>query len=233
VQHPRALARAQIVERAIVPNFVDDGAFDDLRSGERERMLYDLGVPPGSLVVGIVARLRPIKDHESLFRATAALRVRWPTLRVVLVGDGGSQGDLEARARALGIGDVVHFAGHRSQEPNPHRLFDISVLCSLSEGFPNSVVEAMAAARPVVASDVGGIPDAVVDGETGLLVPPQSPARLADAIDALLRDPARRAAMGAGGQRRAKARFHAASVVPKLEQLYEQSYEQFASRSRR
>lgn len=229
----REVERVRADRIAVVPNFVDDGAFDDLRPGERERMLHDLGVPHGSLVVGIVARLRPIKDHESLFRAAAALRSRWPALRVVLVGDGGSQGDLEARARALGIDDVVHFAGHRSQEPNPHRLFDVSVLCSLSEGFPNSIVEAMAAARPVVASDVGGIPDAVADGETGLLVPPRRPDRLADAIDALLRDPARRAAMGAAGQRRARERFHAASVVPRLERLYDQLHEQQAGRSRR
>ena len=215
---------------AVVPNFVSDHAFEDVSPAERARLRGELGLAPEHLVVGVLATLRPIKDHESLFRATARLRERHPALRVLLVGDGGFRGELETRARTLGVGDLVVFAGHREQRPNPHRLFDVSVLCSLSEGFPNSVVEAMAAERPVVATRVGGVPDAVVDGETGLLVPPRAPGELAAALDALLADPERRARMGAAGQRRARELFHASSVVPRLEALYERLLAERTSR---
>jgi glycosyltransferase involved in cell wall biosynthesis len=110
--------------------------------------------------------------------------------------------------------------GYLPQHPNPHHLFDVSVLPSLSEGFPNSLVEAMAAGRPVVATRVGGVPDAVADGVTGLLVPPATPALLAAALAELLADPARRAAMGAAGSARARALFHAGTVIPLLEAMY-------------
>jgi glycosyltransferase involved in cell wall biosynthesis len=117
--------------------------------------------------------------------------------------------------------EVVHFAGVRPNEPNLHHLFDISVLCSLSEAFPNSIVEAMAAGKPVVATRVGGVGDAVVDGETGLLVPPRLPAALAAAIEQLLIEPERRREMGAAAARRARAQFHASRVLPTLESLYD------------
>jgi glycosyltransferase involved in cell wall biosynthesis len=217
----RSVERVRPERVVVVPNFVDDAAFAPLPAAERTRLLREIGVPDGALVVGIVARLRPVKDHGSLLRAAALLRARWPALRVVLVGEGSIQPYLEAQARALAVSDIVHFAGHRDHDPNPHNLFDVSVLCSLHEGFPNTIVEAMAAARPVVATNVGGAPDAVEDGETGLLVPPRDPARLAEAIDALLGDPARRARMGAAGQRRARERYHASTVIPRLEALYE------------
>jgi glycosyltransferase involved in cell wall biosynthesis len=217
----RHVERVPSARVAVVPNFVTDAAFEGLAAGERERLLAELGVPADALVVGMVARLRMVKNHESLFRAAARLRQEFPAVRVVLVGDGGSRDDLEALTREIGVADIVHFAGHRDQRLNLNRLFDVSVLCSLSEGFPNAVVEAMAAARPVVATRVGGIPDAIDHGETGLLVPPRAPDALAEAIGSLLRDPARRAAMGAAAQRAARDRFLASSVLPRLYALYD------------
>jgi len=109
----------------------------------------------------------------------------------------------------------------RPNEPNLHRLFDISVLCSLSEAFPNSIVEAMAAGKPVVATRVGGVVDAVIDGETGLLVAPREPAALAAAIEQLLTQPDRQREMGAAAARRARTQYHANRVLPALEALYE------------
>ena len=120
---------------------------------------------------------------------------RWPNLRLVIVGQGPERDALEALATEVGIGAIVRFAGLRPQVPSFHHLFDVSVLCSVSEGFPNSLVEAMAAERPIVATDVGGVRDAVRDGETGLLVPPRSPTQLAKAIECLLGDPSLRQAM--------------------------------------
>jgi glycosyltransferase involved in cell wall biosynthesis len=206
---------------AVVPNFVDDAAFTPLSAEERAAKLYELGVPADALIVGVVANLSPVKDHGTLLRAVALLAPRWRDLHVVLVGEGECRPMLESLTRTLDLEGRVHFAGRQPNEPNLHHLFDISVLCSVSEGFPNSIVEAMAAARPIVASDVGGISDAVSDGETGLLVPPSNPARLATAIDVLLLDPERRHALGAAGHDRARARYHAATVLESLEALYD------------
>ena len=108
----------------------------------------------------------------------------------------------------------------RPNRPNPHHLFDVSALTSLSEGFPNSVVEAMAAARPVVATDVGGMRDALLDGITGRLVPAGDAAALADALARVLEDPAGAEAMGRAGRARAEALFAAEPVIAGLLSLY-------------
>jgi L-malate glycosyltransferase len=206
---------------AVVPNFVDDAAFAPLSANERATMLRELRVPGDALLVGVVANLTPVKDHGTLLRAVAILAPRWPALHVVLVGDGECRPALESLTRTLGLEDRVHFVGRRPNEPSPHKVFDVSVLCSSSEGFPNSVVEAMAAARPVVATNVGGIPDALTHGETGLLVPPADAASLAAAIEELLADPERRRSMGAAARDRAFARYRASAVLGSLAALYD------------
>lgn len=206
---------------AVVSNFVDEAAFTPPAPAARAALLAGMGVPAGARVAGIVARLNPVKDHATLLQAFAELAPRWSDLHLVIVGDGACRGALEARAVSLGIAHRVHFAGERSNEPNLHHLFDLSVLCSISEGFPNSIVEAMAAGRPVVATAVGGTVDAVAHDVTGLLVPPSSPAALAAAIDSLLTDPARARALGTAGARAARDRYFASDVVHSLEALYE------------
>jgi glycosyltransferase involved in cell wall biosynthesis len=206
---------------AVVPNFVDDAAFVPLAAQSRTTKLRELGVPADALVVGIVANLTPVKNHETLLRAVALLAPRWPGLHLVLVGDGACRPKLQALTRTLCLEDRAHFAGRQPNEPNLHHLFDISVLCSVSEGFPNSIVEAMAAGRAIVATNVGGVADAVTDGETGILVPPSSPECLAAAMEPLLVDPGRRRALGAAARERAQVRYHARSVVASLEALYD------------
>jgi glycosyltransferase involved in cell wall biosynthesis len=203
-----------------IPNFLDEEAFEPIPVPERRRMLHELGVPEGAFVIGIVARLSPVKDHGTLLRAIASLRDRIPSLHCVLVGDGPERGAIEALATSLGIRDVVHLAGERTQPPNLHGLFDVSVLCSTTEAFPNSVLEAMAAARPVVATDVGGTPDAVHEGTTGLLVRPSDPSRLADAILRLYQEPALRAKLGNAACAAARAGYSAETVIRQVEALY-------------
>lgn len=203
-----------------IPNFLDAEAFEPMPPADRRRMLDELGVPEGAFVVGIVARLSKVKDHATLLRAIASLRDRIPMLHCVLVGDGAERPTIEALAASLGITDIVHLAGERRQPPNLHELFDVSVLCSTSEAFPNSVLEAMAASRAVVATDVGGTPDAVDHEVTGLLVPPADPARLADAILRLYHEPALRARLGAAGREAARAGYSADAVIEQVEALY-------------
>ena len=203
-----------------IPNFLDEESFAPLPVAERRRMLDALGVPEGAFVVGIVARLSPVKDHATLLRAIASLRDRIPALHCILVGDGPERASIEALAGALGIEDIVHLAGERAQPPNLHGLFDVSVLCSTSEAFPNSVLEAMAASRPVVATDVGGTPDAVQEGTTGLLVRPGDPSGLAEAILRLHREPALRGRLGNAAQAAARAGYSAEAVIRQVEALY-------------
>jgi glycosyltransferase involved in cell wall biosynthesis len=120
----------------------------------------------------------------------------------------------------LGIADRIHLAGERPQLPNLHGLFDVSVLSSTTEAFPNSVLEAMAASRPVVATDVGGTSDAVREGTTGLLVPPSDPSRLAGAIRRLYDEPALREKLGRAGCAAARSGYSASAVIEQVEALY-------------
>lgn len=205
----------------VVPNFVEESAFTPIPAAERAVMRQAMGIPHDAIVIGSIARLVPVKDHASLLTAVAALAGRYPALRLVLLGDGCCRVALESRARDLGIRDRIHFAGLVHDQRNLHGLFDISALSSLSEGFPNSIVEAMAARRPVVATDVGGTADAVIDGETGYLVAPSSPDRLAGALQLLLDEATLRIRMGAAGEARARENFHVSLVVPRLQQLYQ------------
>lgn len=206
---------------AVVPNFADDSAFTEPSPAALAATRLELGIPQSGFVVGVVARLVPVKDHATLLRAVAQLRSRHHAIHVVLVGDGPSAGQLRALATELGLADSVTFAGERAGGINYHRLFDVSVLCSLSEGFPNTIVEAMAAARPVIATSVGGNEDAVVAGSTGILVQPGSPQQLADAIAQLVENPELRIAMGIRGQQRARAEFGARRAISAVESLYE------------
>jgi len=209
--------REQVV---VIPNFVDDRSLAALSGQERADLLRGLGVPATAQVIGTVASLSPIKDQATLLRAAALLAPQWPDLHVVMVGDGPCRSSLDALVRRLDLGGRVHFAGLRHNGPQLHQLFDVSVLCSLSEGFPNTLVEAMAQGISVVATDVGGTRDAVLHGTTGLLVPPSNPSRLAEAMDALLGDRTRRQAIGLAAQRYVRDRFGAARVIASLEALY-------------
>jgi L-malate glycosyltransferase len=205
----------------VVPNFVDADAFRPPTEELVGRLRGSLGIPADARLIGNIANLRPVKDQESLLRAAALLAARWPDVRVVLVGDGESRTALESLARELGIAGRVHFAGRQPNEPNLHHLFEISVLSSMSEGLSNSILEAMAAARPVVATDVGATADAVLEGQTGLLVPRRMPDRLASALDTLLADPVRGRRMGEAGQASARARYSPEGALARLTSLYE------------
>lgn len=216
----RVMEHVPAARIVVVPNFVDDPLFE-LPPPETAPMLRQRwGVPADAEVVGVVARLRAVKDLGTIVRAIAVLAPTRPAVHLVIAGDGEEDGVLRALAAELGIADRVHLVGHVPTTDLPHAAFDVSALCSLHEGFPNTLVEAMALARPVVATDVGGVPDAVVDGETGLLVPPASPERFAEALATLLAAPARAQAFGTAGRRRAWTLFRSAGVLEQLMTLY-------------
>jgi len=210
-----------VAERRIlwVPNFVEERAFESPSASARSSFRRDLGIPAHAEVVGCVARLVDVKDHATLLRAVALLSTRRPALHVVLIGDGPCRPGLERLAGELDISARTHFAGARPNLPNLHHFFDVSVLSSLTEGFPNSLVEAMAAGRPVVATNVGGNSDAVRPS-TGMLVSPSDPDAFARALGQILADEDLRRRMGAAAVQIARTEYHVDAVIPALETIY-------------
>jgi glycosyltransferase involved in cell wall biosynthesis len=209
------VSRGKIVE---VPNFLTESAFEIADVAVRIARRRAWGIPDGVFLIGIVARLSPVKNHVLLLRAVALLHERF---HLAVIGDGPSRDRLEELARQYGIDSRVHFAGELVAPYNLHQSFDVSVLCSLSEGFPNSLIEAMAAARPVVATPVGGVADAVTHGVTGILVPVDDPAPLAEALRMLEADPLLRVRLGEAGRETVRMNFHQKIVIEKLTALYE------------
>lgn len=203
---------------AVIPNFLDNHSFDPPSPADIERQRAAWGIPRDCIIVGIVARLSPVKNHAMLLRAMAALN---DDSRLVLVGDGPLRSELTTLAESLGLTRRVHFAGAQLQASNAHAAFDVSVLCSVSEGFPNSLIEAMAAARAVVATRVGGVADVVKDGITGLLVPSDDVAALANRLQMLRDDPVRRATLGEAARTEVLRNFQSAPVLSRLVDLYE------------
>jgi glycosyltransferase involved in cell wall biosynthesis len=142
-------------------------------------------------------------------------------MQVALAGDGPSRGELEREVAALGLGAHVRFLGTVPNQPTVHGLFDVSVLTSDSEGFPNSVAEALAVGTPVIATAVGGVPDVIEHRVSGLLVGRGDAEGLANELAGLLRDPSARAALGERGRELARQRFHSGQAMRALEEFYE------------
>ncbi|MGH8318308.1 MAG: glycosyltransferase [Steroidobacteraceae bacterium] len=200
-----------------LPNFLEESAFKRIDPASRQARRREWGVPDGCFVVGSVARLVPVKNHKLLIEAASRLD---EDVHIVLVGDGPERPALEQVACDLKIQSRVHFVGQVISPVNLHQFLDVSVLCSLNEGFPNAIIEALAAERPVIATAVGGIPDIIVDGETGFLVPPEDPQTLADRICGLRSDPGLGACLAREGMSRVRARYHESTVIAQLEGLY-------------
>jgi glycosyltransferase involved in cell wall biosynthesis len=179
-----------------------------------------LNISPDEKVIGIVARLVPVKNHRTLFAAFKKVRQACPKTRLLIVGEGPLDEDLRRFAAELGETENILFLGKRDDVRELLHIMDVVCLASLSEGLSLTLLEAMASARPAVATNVGGNPELVLDGLTGLLVPPRDPERMAEAIVALLRDDGRRRSMGEAGRRRVEEKFNIQNCVKEYEELY-------------
>jgi glycosyltransferase involved in cell wall biosynthesis len=186
----------------------------------RGALRAELGLNGAAPLVGIVARLVAIKAHEVFVAAAARVARECPATRFVVVGDGERRGELVRAAADLGLGGRIHFLGWRGDLDRLYADLDLAVLCSRNEGSPVSLIEAMAAGCPVVATRVGGVPDLVADGVSGLLVPPDAPEALAAAVLALLRAPERRRTLGAAGRDRVVPAFAAERLLGDIDRLY-------------
>ena len=187
---------------------------------QRGRLRAELGIGADRPLIGIVARLVPIKAHEVFLEAASIIRAASPESTFLIIGDGERRAELEALARQLGVADATRFLGWRDDMREVYADLDVVTLCSNNEGSPVALIEALAAARPVVSTRVGGVPNVVQDGESGLLVPPRDPVAFADAVLALLRDPARGTQLGLAGRRAVFPKHASTRLVQDVERLY-------------
>ncbi len=187
---------------------------------ERERMRNAAGLAPEELLMVTIGRLVPVKDQRTMLLGLHLLGGGLPPWRLWIVGDGPKRPDLESLVTDLAMTDRVAFLGQRDDVSELLGLSDLFLLTSLNEGFGLVLVEAMASRLPVVATKVGGVPEVVVDGKTGLLVPSSDPGALAEAVGRLLRDRGLRDSMGEAGEDRARACFGADRMVSETVALY-------------
>ena len=178
------------------------------------------GIPAGALLFGIVARLVPVKDHVTLVAAFARVHAALPTARLVIAGDGPCRSELEQQVAALGLAGRVNFLGEVQQSQDVLCALDVYVLSSTDEGMNLTLLEAMGSALPIVATAVGGNPEVVLDGRTGLLVPPSNPEALADGMLQLAGNERCRALFGEQARRRAEDSYSLAATLRAYERLY-------------
>ena len=165
-----------------IPNLIPEMNFQVVTAAERSARRQALGLPQWGPLVGCVARLTAVKDHRTLFAAWRQVVAAIPDASLVVMGEGPIRPQLQTLAEESSMRNSIHFTGAVAPESMPHSLLDLSVLASLDEGFPNSLLEAMAQRVPVVSTRVGGIPDLIHHGRNGLLVPASSPDALASAM---------------------------------------------------
>jgi len=209
---------------SVIHNGLDPSRFAGVVGGAALRA--ELSLPPNAPLVAMVSRLNRLKGVEEFLQAVSRVADRFEDARFLIVGDNGTpdgsdyRRELERRVAELGLERRVVFTGFRLDVPRLLSEVAVSVMPSLSEGLPNTVLEAMVAGVPVVATRVGGTAEVVDDGVTGLLVPPGDAAALAKAIEQLLAEPESARRLGRAGRQRVIQEFSLERMVRQTEQLY-------------
>ena len=209
-----------------VPNGIDVALFDEARSARPKPRVLNTFAPVGSVLIGTVGRLDPVKDQLGLieaFRRLCQQLPRWQErLRLVLVGEGPQRRVLEAKIASAGLATQVRLLGNRTDVAALLGEFDMFVLSSVAEGMPGAVLEAMASGLPVVATRVGGVGEVVVDGATGTLVEPGNPGTLALALRSYVEDESLRRQHGDAGRQRVEQHFSLAAMLAGYTSLYDE-----------
>lgn len=205
----------------VVPNGIPRQVYETVDPAEVAALRRDLDLPPEARIVGTVGRLDPVKRQDRLILGFERLLDRVPSARLVIVGEGPSRPDLEQLIAARGLGSLVHLAGYQNHPERWYNLFDVFVLTSASEGHPLSVLEAWASGKAVVASRVGGLPELIEEGRTGLLYNADDLDGLARCLAELLDDPETADALGAAGRARVAREFDAAGMFTRYIRLYQ------------
>jgi L-malate glycosyltransferase len=209
---------------------------------DREALRRELGLAAESAVMGVIAQLTPWKAQDDAIRTLALVRKRRPDAQLVLVGEAkfrdrstsydnvSYEASLRRLADSLDIADAVTFLGERRDIPELLRVFDVLLVPSRYEPFGRSVVEAMAAGTPVIATRVGGPSEVIADGESGVLLPPSSPAPWAEAVLQLLEDDGRRARLATEAVRVVRSRFGRDRQLEEMDVLYREAYAEITHR---
>jgi glycosyltransferase involved in cell wall biosynthesis len=208
---------------SVIRNGVDLSRFDN--APPRAELRRELGLPDGTPLVGVISRLTRLKGLEHFLEAAAMVRARVPNARFLIAGETSPMdreylGELQQYAERCGVADSVIFTGLRRDVPAVLSSLDVSVMPSLNEALSNVVLESMAAGAPTVATRVGGTPEAIADGVTGVLVPPADSRALADAIVHLLHDTRLATHLGAAARARIVDHFSVRRMVRSTEDLY-------------
>lgn len=239
--------------RAVVNDLVSEGAVPDkvrliyngidvdrfstglARLDTRMKVRSILGMPQSATIIICIANLFPYKGHRDLFNAVALLGEAFVRdLHLLIIGrDAGALNSLRGLVMELGIADRVHFLGERNDVPDLLAASDIAVLPSHEEGFSNAVLEGMAAELPMVVTDVGGNAEAIVDGVSGVVVPPHRPDAIATGLARLLGDEGLRSSLGFAARTRVASLFSLAACVEQYENLYEEVWKRCNLRASR
>ena len=189
--------------------------------GAARRML---GIPSDAIAIGTITRLMPSKGNQHLIDAAPKILEKYPNARIYIVGEGELQAELEARAKALNLGDRLVFSGFQRDVAAALSAFNAVIFPSLWEGTPLTVFEALAMGKPIVATDADGLLDVLTDGKDAIVVPKANPQALADAVCKLIAEPHVAATLGEGA-RKTGQRYDIAAFVRKMERLYELLHE--------
>jgi len=200
-----------------IPNGVDTNKFNIYR---KEFTRKKFGFKKEDFIIGIVARLDPIKNHKTLISAFKEIVTIHPNTNLIIVGDGPLRNKLENQTYQLGIKNKIIFMGERSDVPEILRTFDVFVLPSLNEGMSNTILEAMATGIPVIALNVGGNPELVINRETGFLFPTNDVESLVQKIKTYILHPELKQKHGYNARKRAEEKFSLDQMVQRYEELY-------------
>lgn len=217
------IAPAKVV---CIPNGIDTVRYVGVAGSRELRPLLGAFAPPGTVVVVNVGRLDPVKDQSGLIAAFKLLCDSSPTTaarwRLTIVGEGTCRKDLETQIARLGLADRVCLLGDRKDVPEILAECDVFALSSVAEGIPLTLLEAMAAGLPIVATRVGGVGEVVADGVTGTLVEPGKPGVLARALRSYVEDASRRGQHGDAGRQRVEQRFSLSAMLAGYTSLYDE-----------
>ncbi|MEY4566694.1 MAG: putative glycosyltransferase EpsF [Planctomycetota bacterium] len=223
-EHLRRQERFPDSKVKVIPNGVDTNRF---RPNSEQRCIIrkSLGLPLNCPLIGIVAALRPEKNHGLLVRSAVRILTEHPEAHFLIVGDGTERTHIENQIRELGLQHRIHMLGNRSDTPQLLAALDVFTLCSLNEANPVSILEALATGIPVVSTNVGSISETVINEVTGLLVPSENACALSRAISSLLHDRAKAKQMGLNGRQHVTQGWSLQSMVKGYEDLILQVYD--------
>ena len=205
---------------SVVHNCIDVARYELTKSLDRNKIRAGLDISKDAFLLGAVGRLHHQKGLFFLLDALLKIKNSIEQVELLFIGEGDLKNDLEAHAESIGVSGLTKFTGPRTDIPEILRAFDIFVLPSLWEGLPLALLEAMASGLPVIATDVGGIPEVVIDRETGLLIQPSNSQAIADAVLLLYNDRNLRIRLANAGSAFVYAQFSAQTLVKEMETVY-------------